>query len=40
MFREMHRKKQALNPEECAAVLRRGTSGVLALSGILAIGIL
>ena len=33
MFREMHQKKQALNPEECAAVLRRGTSGVLALSG-------
>ncbi len=33
MFREMRRKKQALPPEECAAVLRRGTSGVLALDG-------
>ncbi len=33
MFREMRRKKQALIPEECAAVLRRGTNGVLALSG-------
>lgn len=33
MFREMRRKKQALPPEECAAVLRRGTSGVLALEG-------
>ena len=33
MFREMRRKKQALSPEECAAVLRRGTNGVLALSG-------
>ena len=33
MFREMRRKKQALSQEECAAVLRRGTSGVLALSG-------
>ena len=33
MFREMRRKKQALSPEECAAILNRGTSGVLALSG-------
>ena len=33
MFREMRRKRQALSPEENAAVLRRGTSGVLALSG-------
>ena len=33
MFREMRRKRQALSPEECAAILRRGTSGVLALDG-------
>lgn len=33
MFREMRRKKQALPPEECAAVLAKGTNGVLALSG-------
>lgn len=33
MFREMRRKRQALSPEENAAVLRQGTSGVLALSG-------
>ena len=33
MFREMRRKRQALSQEECAAVLRRGTSGVLALAG-------
>ncbi len=33
MFREMRRKKQALSQEECRAVLYRGTSGVLALSG-------
>lgn len=33
MFREMRRKKQALSIEECAAVLRRGTSGVLAVLG-------
>ena len=33
MFREMRRKKQALTTEETAAVLMRGTSGVLALSG-------
>lgn len=33
MFREMRRKKQALPAEEVAAILCRGTSGVLALSG-------
>lgn len=33
MFRDMRRKKQALSPEACDAVLRRGTSGVLALAG-------
>ncbi len=33
MFREMRRKEQALSPAECAALLRRGTSGVLALLG-------
>ena len=33
MFRPMRRFKQALPPEECRAVLERGTSGVLALSG-------
>ena len=33
MFREMRRKKQALSFEECARILTRGTSGVLALSG-------
>ena len=33
MFRPMRRFKQALSPEECQAVLERGTSGVLALSG-------
>ena len=33
MFRPMRRSKQALSPEECQAVLERGTSGVLALSG-------
>ena len=33
MFRELRRKRQALSAEECAAVLLRGTSGVLALSG-------
>lgn len=29
----MRRKKQALSKEECAAVLNRGSSGVLALAG-------
>jgi len=33
MFREMRRKKQALSLAECARILYRGTSGVLALSG-------
>lgn len=33
MFREMRRNKQALSKRECDAVLYRGTSGVLALSG-------
>ncbi len=32
MFREMRRKKQAINLQKCADVLYRGTSGVLALS--------
>lgn len=32
-FREMRRKDQALSSEDCAAVLARGTSGVLALAG-------
>ncbi len=33
MFREMRRKKQALSQDECIAVLERGTSGVLAVTG-------
>ena len=33
MFREMRRKNQALSAKECAAVLNRGASGVLALAG-------
>lgn len=33
MFREMRRKRQSLTTEEIAEVLRKGTSGVLALSG-------
>ena len=33
MFRDMRRSRQALSQEECLAVLERGTSGVLALSG-------
>ena len=33
MFRELRRKRQALSPEACAAILARGTSGVLALWG-------
>ncbi len=33
MFREMRRKRQALVPEECTAMLERGTSGVLAVMG-------
>ena len=33
MFQELRRKKQLLSREETTAVLNRGTSGVLALSG-------
>lgn len=33
MFREMRRKRQALSAADCAGILRRGTSGVLALAG-------
>ncbi len=33
MFREMRRKDQALSTAECAALLRQGSSGVLALLG-------
>ena len=33
MFREMRRNKQSLGQEESDAILSRGTSGVLALSG-------
>lgn len=33
MFREMRRKNQKMNHEDCIAVLKRGTSGVLAVSG-------
>ncbi len=33
MFREMRRKRQKLSGEECACILNRGTSGVLALLG-------
>lgn len=32
-MREMRRSRQALTPEECAGVLERGTSGVLAVAG-------
>lgn len=33
MFRQMRRKNQLLSAEDTAAVLKRGTAGVLALSG-------
>ena len=33
MFRAMRRKRQQLSEKECRAVLERGTSGVLAVSG-------
>ena len=33
MFREMRRKKQALSYEEILTILKKGSSGVLALSG-------
>ena len=37
IFRPMRRKKQALSRQECEAVLKRGTSGVLALWGYAAL---
>ena len=33
MFRAMRRSRQAMPQEECAAVLERGSHGVLALAG-------
>lgn len=33
MFREMRRKKQILTPEKNIEILKKGTSGVLALLG-------
>lgn len=33
MFREMRRKRQQLTEEECVEILKRNTSGVLAVSG-------
>ena len=33
MFRKMRRSRQELSPQECAAILERGSSGVLALCG-------
>ena len=33
MFHSMRRKRQLLSPKDCAAVLERGTSGVLSLQG-------
>ena len=33
MFRDMRRKKQLLSKDESEEILRRGTSGVLALAG-------
>lgn len=33
MFRQMRRKNQALSAEECEKILRKGTSGVIALDG-------
>lgn len=33
IFREMRRKKQELSQEACAAILNKGTSGVLAVLG-------
>ncbi len=33
MFRDMRRKKQLLTDDDCVAILERGTSGVLAVSG-------
>ena len=33
MFREMRRKRQQLDEEACAEILRTGSAGVLAVSG-------
>ena len=33
MFREMRRKRQQLTPDECSAILRGASSGVLAVLG-------
>ncbi len=33
MFRDMRRKKQCLSAEECVTILKKGTSGVLAVLG-------
>ena len=33
MFRELRRKRQALSETDCSDILKRGTSGVLALKG-------
>ena len=33
MFRELRRKRQALDLDECEIILQRGSSGVLALAG-------
>ena len=33
MFREMRRKRQLLSEKEAGEILKRGTSGVLALAG-------
>lgn len=33
MFREMRRKRQELTKQECASILERATSGVLAVAG-------
>ena len=33
MFREMRLKRQQMAPDEAAEVLKKGTSGVLALAG-------
>ena len=33
MFRKLRRIRQALSTSDCAAILKKGTSGVLALSG-------
>ncbi|CVI72632.1 Pyridoxamine 5'-phosphate oxidase [Clostridiales bacterium CHKCI001] len=33
MFRDMRRKKQCLSVEECVTILKKGTSGVLAVLG-------